>query len=160
MKTKKSINWIVLICFILGVEILGSLSSLFAGNIKAIYNALSLPPLSPPDYIFGIVWPLLYLLIALSGYFIFQSIAFKRDKVASFILFTTQLVLNFVWSIVFFGGDFYWFGLLIVVILDLVVLGCIWHFYRASRIASLLLLPYFVWILFATYLTLGVALLN
>lgn len=67
METKRSFNWKALLLFIVGVEVLGSLSSLFAGNIKEIYNSLSLPPLAPPDYLFGIVWPLLYLLIAICG---------------------------------------------------------------------------------------------
>ncbi|GAB5051736.1 TspO/MBR family protein [Pediococcus ethanolidurans] len=160
MKTKKTLNWKVLLFFIVGVEVLGSLSSLFTGNIKEIYNSLSLPPLAPPDYLFGIVWPLLYLLIAISGYLIFQSIAFKKEKATSYILFTIQLGLNFVWSIIFFGGNYYWIGVLIVILLNLVVLACLLQFYRVNRMASLLLMPYFIWILFATYLTIGVAVLN
>ncbi|GAB5054543.1 MULTISPECIES: TspO/MBR family protein [Pediococcus] len=160
METKRSFNWKALLLFIVGVEVLGSLSSLFAGNIKEIYNSLSLPPLAPPDYLFGIVWPLLYLLIAISGYLIYQSIAFKGEKTTSYLLFAVQLGLNFVWSIVFFGGNYYWVGVVIVIILDLVVLGCILQYYKVNRAASVLLIPYLIWILFATYLTIGVAVLN
>lgn len=160
METKRSFNWKTLLLFIVGVEVLGSLSSLFAGNIKEIYNSLSLPPLAPPDYLFGIVWPLLYLLIAISGYLIYQSIAFKGEKTTSYLLFAVQLGLNFVWSIVFFGGNYYWVGVVIVIILDLVVLGCILQYYKVNWAASVLLIPYLIWILFATYLTIGVAVLN
>lgn len=160
METKRSFNWKALLLFIVGVEVLGSLSSLFAGNIKEIYNSLSLPPLAPPDYLFGIVWPLLYLLIAISGYLIYQSIAFKGEKTTSYLLFAVQLGLNFVWSIVFFGGNYYWVGVVIVIILDLVVLGCILQYYKVNWAASVLLIPYLIWILFATYLTIGVAVLN
>ncbi|GEL16068.1 TspO/MBR family protein [Pediococcus cellicola] len=160
METKRTFRWKAFLLFVVGVQILGSLSGLFAGNIKAVYNALSLPPLAPPDYLFGIVWPLLYLLIAISGYLIYQSIAFKGEKVTSYILFAVQLALNFAWSIVFFAGNYYWAGVVIVVLLDLVVLSCVLQYYKINKAASLLLVPYLIWILFATYLSIGVAILN
>lgn len=75
-------------------------------------------------------------------------------------LFGIQLLLNFIWSIIFFSQSAYWWGLVIIIVLDLVVLLCILQFYRSSRLAAILMVPYLVWICFATYLTLGVALLN
>ncbi|WP_412989718.1 TspO/MBR family protein [Pediococcus siamensis] len=160
METKPRFNWKAFLLFVLGVQILGSLSALFAGNIKEIYNSLSLPPLAPPDSLFGIVWPVLYLLIAVSGYLIYQSIAFRGEKTTSFVLFGAQLLLNFIWSIIFFGGNYYWLGVVVVVALDLIVLGCVVQYFKINKMASLLLVPYLVWILFATYLSVGVAMLD
>ena len=79
-----------LILFIVGIELIGGLSGLLAGDIKGIYNNLKLPPLAPPDYLFGIVWPVLYALIAISAYLIFYKL-----KTKCFILFwnTTYLKL-------------------------------------------------------------------
>lgn len=149
-----------LIIFIVIVELLGSLSSAFAGNIKLKYNVLNLPPLSPPDYVFGIVWSILYFLIAVAGYLIiFSNRAPKRVKTVSSILFWLQLLLNFIWSIVFFNEHYIW-GSIIILILDIVVFLCIVFFRRINRLASNLLIPYLIWILFATYLTIGVAILN
>ncbi|MFT8747131.1 TspO/MBR family protein [Liquorilactobacillus nagelii] len=157
---KEKFSWIRLIVFILVIEFIGSLSAFFAGDIKAIYNHLSLPALSPPTYLFGIVWPILYALIGISGYLIYQQVYPKHIKLIDYSLFLTQLILNFVWSIIFFKVSAYWLGFLIIIVLDLVVLSCIIHFYKNSRLASILMVPYLIWIIFASYLTLNVAILN
>ncbi|KRM95259.1 sensory protein [Liquorilactobacillus aquaticus DSM 21051] len=147
--------------FIVIVEMIGSLSALFAGDIKKVYNNLQLPALAPPDFIFGIVWPFLYLLIGISGFMLMRSsLGKKSDKFSAFILYGIQLFVNFIWSIVFFNLNYYWWGLLLILILDLLVLTCIIQFFKISKSSSLLLYPYLAWILFATYLTFGVALLN
>ena len=69
-----------LILFIVGIELIGGLSGLLAGDIKGIYNNLKLPPLAPPDYLFGIVWPVLYALIAISAYLIFYKLKTQRSE--------------------------------------------------------------------------------
>ena len=157
---KLKFNWVHLLIAVLAVEIIGSLSALFSGNIKSIYNSLNLPPLAPPDSLFGIVWPILYALIGISGYLIYQQTSSKQDKIMSYSLFGLQLLLNFIWSIIFFKQDAYWLGVVIILILDLLVLLCIIQFYKTSRLAALLLVPYFIWIVFASYLTISVAILN
>jgi len=157
--TKTKINWVHLLVFILVIEIIGGLSALLAGNIKQIYNGLNLPVLSPPTYLFGIVWPVLYALIGAAGYLIFLH-STKMDKITNYSLFILQLAVNFVWSILFFGYRSYWFSFLVIIALDLLVLLCIINFYRTSRLASGLLIPYLIWIVFASYLTIGVAILN
>lgn len=72
--TSKIKSLIYLLLFFVGIEIIGGLSGFFAGNIKEIYNNLILPPLAPPDYLFGIVWPILYALIAIAAYLIFYNL--------------------------------------------------------------------------------------
>ncbi|NVZ00320.1 TspO/MBR family protein [Pediococcus pentosaceus] len=156
MQTKS--KWIQLIIAVVGVELIGSLSGLLAGDIKAIYNSFTLPPLSPPDRLFGIVWPILYLMIGIVGYLIFTVRSNYRKT--NLTLFIAQLFLNFIWSIVFFNASSRWTGLLIILVLDALVFFCIKEFYKSSKLAAYLMIPYFLWILFATYLTLGTAILN
>lgn len=149
-----------LILFVVLIELLGGLSSAFAGNIKLKYNALDLPPLSPPDYVFGIVWPILYLMIAIAGYLIiFSDKPSSRLKFVASGLFWLQLLLNFIWSIIFFN-EYYLWGVVVILLLDIIVLLCLFFFSMINRIASYLLIPYMIWILFATYLTIGVTILN
>ncbi|CCG90305.1 TspO/MBR family protein [Pediococcus pentosaceus] len=156
MQTKS--KWIQLIIAVVGVELIGSLSGLLAGDIKAIYNSFTLPPFSPPDRLFGIVWPILYLMIGIVGYLIFTVRSNYRKT--NLTLFIAQLFLNFIWSIVFFNASSRWTGLLIILVLDALVFFCIKEFYKSSKLAAYLMIPYFLWILFATYLTLGTAILN
>lgn len=156
MQTKS--KWVQLIIAVVGVELVGSLSGLLAGDIKAIYNSFTLPPFSPPDRLFGIVWPILYLMIGIVGYLIFTVRSNYRKT--NLTLFIAQLFLNFIWSIVFFNASSRWTGLLIILVLDALVFFCIKEFYKSSKLAAYLMIPYFLWILFATYLTLGTAILN
>ncbi|MCH4098764.1 MAG: tryptophan-rich sensory protein [Pediococcus pentosaceus] len=156
MQTKS--KWVQLIIAVVGVELVGSLSGLLAGDIKAIYNSFTLPPFSPPDRLFGIVWPILYLMIGIVGYLIFTVRSNYRKT--NLTLFIAQLFLNFIWSIVFFNASSRWTGLLIILVLDALVFFCIKGFYKSSKLAAYLMIPYFLWILFATYLTLGTAILN
>jgi translocator protein len=157
---KRNINWFHLILSIVVVELIGSLSGLLAGNIRGIYTSLKLPPLSPPAAVFGPVWIILYLLIGVAGYLVIKDTTSRTQKTINLSLFGSQLLLNFIWSIVFFGGNSYWLGLIIIIVLDLVVLACILAFRNVNKLAAYLFVPYFVWILFATYLTLGVAMMN
>lgn len=124
--TKRSPNWILLIASIIVVELVGSLSGILSGDIKAIYNNLTLPPLAPPDFIFGIVWPILYLMIGIVGYLILRDRTNARQN--NLILFVSQLVLNFVWSIVFFGASNRWISFLIIIVLDALVIWCVKNF--------------------------------
>lgn len=160
MQTKRNINWFHLILSIVVVELIGSLSGLLAGNIRGIYTSLKLPPLSPPAAVFGPVWIILYLLIGVAGYLVIKDTTSRTQKTINLSLFGSQLLLNFIWNIVFFGGNSYWLGLIIIIVLDLVVLACILAFRNVNKLAAYLFVPYFVWILFATYLTLGVAMMN
>ena len=102
IKERPKFNWLHLLIFIVVVEAIGSLSAWLAGDIKAVYNGLNLPVLSPPDGLFGIVWPILYALIAIAGYLVFQQATTHRDRLMDATLFGIQLLLNFIWSIIFF----------------------------------------------------------
>ncbi|QSB52033.1 TspO/MBR family protein [Leuconostoc falkenbergense] len=160
MVIKKWQHVALLVGMVVVVEAIGGLSALLAGDIKQIYNQLVQPPLSPPDFVFGIVWPILYLLIGVAAYLLLVSQHHAAAKKTNLLLFGLQLFVNFIWSIVFFGGNFYWIGVPIILVLDALVIACIVFFRRNQLWASYLMYPYLAWIMFATYLTIAVAILN
>lgn len=157
MESKKN-KIISVVLFIIGTELVGYLSSLLAGNIGNVYTQLTKPPLSPPGQVFGIVWPILYALMGLAMGLIFN----REDHLAKQALawYLIQLGLNFMWSIIFFRFEARWLALVVLILLDIAVLYLLTLFYRINKVSFALLLPYLIWILFATYLNIGFAFLN
>ena len=123
------------------------------------YQTLNRPFLSPPAWIFMPMWTILYITIFISLIFYAKSNK-SQDKKWGYTLFILQMLANFAWSPVFFGLKNIPFALAIVILLDILVLFNIIEFYKNSKIAGFLLNPYFVWILFATYLNFGYLILN
>ena len=156
---RHKINWFTLLMIILTTELIGVLGSLISGNTRQLYETLTLPPFSPPGWLFGVVWPVLYLLMGIAAYLIYQS-APSPERTTSIRLYWMQLFVNFLWPIVFFRFEAYWLAVGIILVLDILVAATIVFFYKTQKTAAYLLLPYFAWILFATYLNIGVALLN
>ncbi len=121
------------------------------------YNTLQKPPLSPPGYIFPIVWTIIYILMGI-GYGILKSENKVDEKTK--IIYYTQLIINALWSIIFFVLEWRLFSIIWIILLDIVVLLMIKNFYSKNKVAGLLQIPYLIWILFATYLTVGIYILN
>jgi translocator protein len=146
---KKRINWIVLIiCFIVvyGVGFIGSLFT----DTGDWYESVK-PSISPPNYIFGIVWNVLFFLIALSLYFSFiGSFGLTRKKVG--IIFGANLFLNIFWSFLFFGLKNPFFAFVEIWILLISIVFMMMVSYKISRTASFLLIPYLLWVGFAIVL--------
>lgn len=118
------------------------------------YNSLVKPPLSPPSIVFPIVWTILYVLMGIS-YYLLKNPG-KKEKIIYFV----QLGVNALWSVFFFIGKFYLFSFIWIVLLDVLVIFMIGIFYQNSKISGYLQIPYLIWILFATYLNLGIYVLN
>lgn len=118
------------------------------------YNSLVQPPLSPPSIVFPIVWTILYVLMGIS-YYLLKNPS-KKEKIIYFV----QLGVNALWSLFFFIGKFYLFSFIWIILLDVLVIFMIGIFYQNSKISGYLQIPYLVWILFATYLNLGIYVLN
>ncbi len=155
----KKVNWFQLLSIILITELAGVLSSLSSGNVGQIYASLNKPPLSPPGWLFGVVWPILYLLMGIAAYIIYQAPQSpEREKAIN--LYWVQLFINFLWPIVFFRFEWFWISVLVILLLDVLVLITTILFYRINKIAGYLMIPYLLWILFATYLNIGIAVLN
>ncbi|HSW80816.1 MAG TPA: TspO/MBR family protein [Candidatus Saccharimonas sp.] len=140
-----------------GAAAIGSLATF--PNLTTWYAALQKPTFNPPNWVFGPVWTILYILIALSLYIVWTTRT-KQQKRGAYIAFGVQLALNALWSIVFFG--LHWPALAVVVIVALLgsIAATIWQFCRISRLAGWLLASYICWVAFATALTVAVAWLN
>lgn len=142
------------------VEALAFLSNLLAGDIRAVYETLIKPPLSPPGWLFGLVWPVLYALIGIAGYLIYTINTQPEKRHDALEYFSWQLALNLIWPICFFRLELFWTAAFIILILDVLVVLTIYSFRRLDKTAAILLIPYLLWILFATYLNIGFAILN
>lgn len=134
---------------------IGSIST--SSALRDWYPTLVKSPLNPPNWIFGPVWTTLYLLMGIS---LFLVISQKSvDKKAVFI-FITQLVLNTLWSVVFFGMKNPLLAVVVIIALIIAVIVNIKMFSKIKPLAGYLLIPYLLWISFASYLNLMIAMLN
>ena len=121
------------------------------------YNTLQKPPLSPPGFIFGIVWSILYLLMGIAyGMLVYKG---KSDAEVSKI-YLTQLIVNLIWPILFFVFKLRLFSSIWIIILLILVISMVIKFYKKDKIISYSQIPYLLWIMFATYLNIGVHILN
>ena len=115
------------------------------------YKTLIKPHLTPPAWVFAPVWAMLYTLIFLS-FSLYAIKSYDNSKNWGYVLFFTQLILNFCWSPIFFNLHNIGFALAIIITMDIIVFLNIIEFFKVSKTAGLLLIPYFIWIIFATYL--------
>lgn len=124
------------------------------------YNTLTKPFFTPPSWLFGPAWTILYILMAISAYLVWKN-GFKKKKVKEALkIFAIQLILNLSWSPVFFGLHNTLLALLIIIILWYFILKTIQVFNKIDILASYLLWPYFLWVSFATILNFSVWILN
>lgn len=121
------------------------------------YNTLQKPPLSPTSILFPIVWTILYVLMGIS-YGILDSKSLIELKTK--IIYSLQLFVNATWSLIFFTLKWRLFAFIWIIILNILVIVMIIDFFKKNKTAGLLQIPYLLWIIFASYLNLGVYLLN
>ena len=121
------------------------------------YGDMVKPPLSPPSYIFPIVWTILYILMGIS-YFIATKDK-ENDKGLNQI-YILQLLVNFFWPIIFFVLKMYFTAFFWIILLIILVIIMIKELLKNNKISGYLQIPYFIWLLFATYLNIGIFLLN
>lgn len=155
----KKTNWLLLILSILLAEFVGLSSAYFSGD-NTIYTHLKQPALAPPSWIFGVVWPILYALMGIAAYRIIAHPFHSKEKSVALAVYTLQLLINFSWSIVFFRFGFFWGAVATIIFLDLLVLATHNLFIKIDRLAGYLLIPYLLWLLFATYLAISIAIIN
>ena len=135
------------------------ISGFFSMSAPQVYDGLNLPPLAPPSAVFGWIWPILYLLMALAFNLILQLRASdQRDEAVKYYLI--QLALNAVWPLFFFKLKLFWIAAIIDAALIVIVFLTIKRFRALNQLAGNLLIPYLLWILFALYLNIGVAVFN
>ena len=135
--------------------VVGFLSSFLSDTMA---DDIKQPPLTPPDWLFPIVWTVLYLLIGISAYLVLKSNDYKINDGIKYFFY--QLAVNFVWPIIFFRFEMYATAVVVLAILILLTIATICEFKKTNKTAAWLMVPYLAWLLFALYLNIGVALLN
>lgn len=157
MMNRKSVRLFLSLAIVLGAAGVGSWVTFPA--IGGWYAGLDKPFFSPPNWLFGPVWSVLYLMMAAAVYLVWTAET-TRPKRLPLTLFWCQLVLNVAWSAVFFGLQQPWAAVGVIVALWLMIAATIAAFWPVKRIAAYLLMPYFAWVAFATGLNISVAMLN
>ena len=151
MKIKQIIKNILIVL----LPLLGGIIVSLLTDSKS-YKVLNKPLLSPPSIVFPIAWTILYLLMGIS-----LLISLKENKESDVIKsFVLQLIFNYLWPILFFTLKMYTFSIVVLLILIVLVINMIISLYKSKKIAGILQFPYFIWLLFALYLNIGVAILN
>lgn len=157
----KPINLKKLIIAILIPEAVGLLSSFVTGSMSNMYDGYTKPPLSPPGIVFPIVWGILYALMGIASYLVATETRVKESvKKEALTFYAIQLAVNFIWPIIFFRLDAYWVAFAVIIILIALVIITALKFREINKTAFWLMVPYIIWLLFAAYLNLGVAVLN
>ena len=121
------------------------------------YKELIKPPFAPPSIVFPIAWSIIYLLMGIS-YYLYRE-EYKEDS-KEITVYYAQLFVNSLWSIIFFIWKFRFLAVLWIFLLDFLVIWLFILFYKKKRISAYLNIPYILWILFASYLTVGIYFLN
>lgn len=143
----------VALCLLAGV-----VGSIFTSqSVSTWYITLNKPSFNPPNWMFGPVWTVLYILIGISLYLVWTN---KKRTITAFWVFGIQLALNALWSFLFFGLQSPLSAFIEIIILWAAILATIIIFYRISRPAAYLLIPYILWVSFAAVLNLALVLLN
>lgn len=124
------------------------------------YGELDKPAWTPPGATFGIVWTVLYLLMALAAWHVFRAGPARADVRTALVLYGIQLVLNLGWTAVFFAAERPGWAVAEILVLLAALVATIAAFRRVSTVAAVMLVPYLAWVAYATALTVGIAVLN
>ncbi|MBT6253640.1 tryptophan-rich sensory protein [Candidatus Uhrbacteria bacterium] len=154
-------DWFKLAMAVIVIELVGAAGAIFtAPAIPAWYEGIVKPFLNPPSWVFGPAWTLLYLLMGIAAFLIWRH-GYKKKKVKRALsVFAVQLGLNAIWTPIFFGAQNPALAFVDIVLLWIAILYTILLFYKISRPAAYLLIPYILWVSFASYLNLSIWILN
>lgn len=148
----------LLICIAIPLAV-GGLSALLTRGSMKDFEAVAKPPLAPPAWLFPVVWTILFVLMGIASYIVLVSDNEYRSR-AALRVYGVQLIFNFFWSLIFFNLKAYLFSFIWLVILWLLIILTIRMFYKISKPAAYLLIPYIIWVTFAGYLNFGIFILN
>lgn len=143
----------------------GFIISLLTRDTMEKFGNFNQPPLAPPAWLFPVAWTILYILMGVAEYFIYLKFATgnKQEKALAkggLILYNIQLVLNFIWTPVFFNAGLYWVAFGILAAMWVLIFALIFIAFKTSKPAFWCLLPYLAWTSFAAYLNISIAVLN
>jgi translocator protein len=142
----------IILCLLAGI--IGALFTTTGPN--SWYSQLNKPSFNPPNWIFGPVWTILYIMMGIALYLAIR----KKVSKKAIIFFIAQLVLNTLWTIIFFGMHNLLIALIEIMILWIFILLTIIEFHKKSRAAAYLMIPYILWVSFATLLNIAICILN
>ncbi len=154
------IRWKTLIFNLAVPLITGAVSGFLTRSAMQQYGQLNQPPLSPPSAVFPVVWTTLFLLMGISAYLVTMK---RSDGLKSFDLpavYWIQLIVNFIWPLIFFNLSIYGIALAWLILLIILVIYMIFQFHDITPAAGWLQVPYLLWLIFAGYLNAGIWLLN
>ena len=137
----------------------GGLSALLTSGNMQLFEEINKPPLSPPGWLFPVVWTILYASMGDALYLVTMAKDTKYNLPA-YISFGVQLFFNFFWSIIFFNAKAYLFAFIWLILLWVAIIANIYFFYKVNKTAGKILIPYLIWVTFAGYLNFGIYLLN
>lgn len=150
---------LTLLGFAAAVAVAAVVGGLAASSAGSDYASLDRPAWAPPSWLFGPVWTVLYVMIAVAGWLVWRTAGWAAARLALSV-FAAQLVLNMLWTPLFFGAGQYGLAFLDIGLLWGAVIWCIVLFRRHSRLAALLLVPYLLWVTYAAALNLSIWLMN
>ncbi len=159
---KETKNRILVFAIAVAVPLaIGGISAFLTRNNMNIYEEIQAPPLSPPSFLFPVVWTVLYILMGISSGIIWQQRKINKDLTENALLvYFASLVFNFIWSLIFFNRRAFLFSFIWLIILLLLIIITIIKYRKLSPIAAYLQIPYCLWVAFAGYLNLGIYILN
>ena len=142
--------------------VVGGISAFLTREGTAMFKTINKPPLSPPAWLFPVAWTILYILMGYASYLIYKdnSISNIKIKNISIKLYIAQLIFNFFWSIIFFNMKQYFFAFVWLIVLWILILLLIINSNKINKSIKYLLIPYLLWVTFAGYLNIGIAILN
>ena len=139
----------------------GLLSALLTKNNMNIYDEINTPPLSPPAFLFPVVWTVLYVLMGISAALVYtEKSASAQEKKTALYFYGASLVFNFLWSILFFNARSFLFAFVWLVLLLTLIILTIFGYSKINKVAAYLQIPYAVWVTFAGYLNLAIWIFN
>lgn len=142
-------------------EFAGIIGSVFtASSIPTWYIALVKPELAPPNWVFAPVWTILFLVMGIAAFLVWKQGLGRRDVQIALSIFIAQLILNTIWSVIFFGLQNPGAAFIEIIFLGLAIIATISTFAKISKPAAWLLVPYLLWISFAAYLNYSIWILN
>ena len=140
--------------------VVGAVAGFLSSGGMKDFAALNQPPLSPPGWLFPVVWTILYILMGTSYCLVLSADPAPQEKQKATSIYFYQLIANFLWPVFFFNFQWYLFSFFWLLLLEALIIIMILRFYPISRLASWLCIPYALWVAFAGYLNLGIWLLN
>lgn len=146
-------------CILLPLAV-GAVSGFLTRNGMKDFMQIAQPALTPPPWVFPIVWTILYIMMGISSYDILVAETDRKSKMAALSLYGTQLFFNFWWSIIYFNLKNYLFAFIWLIAMWGLIIATTLEFRKISKKAALLMVPYLLWTTFAAYLNYGVYMLN